>query len=132
MAAENGVFKVDGTTIKAPDGYKPVFATTSTEDSDRTQDLVMHNTPMGTIAGYDLTWSNLTSAEISTILRSMMNKSKFLFNHRDPTEASGWSEAYFYASNFDMQAQRLGERTGELWSGLTIKVRSTNPVLINM
>ena len=121
-------FKIDGTTIKSPDVYKPVFATTSTEDSDRTQDLIMHNTPMGTIAGYDMTWNNLSSQEISTILMSMMNKSKFSFRHRDPRNASGWSTADFYASNFNMQAQRLGERTGELWSGLTINVRSINPV----
>ena len=40
--------------IKAPIKYDPVLATTSTEDSDRTQDLVMHNTPMGTIIGYDI------------------------------------------------------------------------------
>ena len=121
-------FTIDGTVIKAPDSYKPVFATTSTEDSDRTQDLIMHNTPMGTIAGYDMTWSHLSSAEISNILTLMMNKSKFSFHHRDPRVASGWSTADFYASNFSMQAQRLGEQTGEMWSGLTINVRSIYPV----
>lgn len=132
MAAQNGVFKINGTPIKAPDTYKPIFATTSTEDSDRTQDLIMHNTPMGTIEGYDMTWNNLSSAEISSILNLMMNEDKFLFNYRSPLDASGWSEGYFYASNFNMQAQRLGERTGELWSGLTINVRSTYPITINL
>lgn len=121
-------FMIDGTVIKTPDSYKPVFATTSTEDSDRTQDLILHNTPMGTIAGYDLGWSNLTSEEISTILTLIMNKPSFSFYHRDPRVASGWSTASFYASNFNMQAQRLGEQTGELWSGLTINIRSINPV----
>ena len=121
-------FQINGVDIKTPDGYKPVFATTSTEDSDRTQDLIMHNTPMGTIEGYDLTWNNLTSAEIANILNLTMNKSSFSFNYRDPMNASGWSVAEFYASNFNMQAQRLGDRTGELWSGLTINVRSKYPV----
>ena len=111
-------FSIDGTEIKTPDSYKPVFATTSTEDSDRTQDLIMHNTPLGTIAGYDLTWKSLKSDEISTILNLMMNKPYFQFHHRDPRQASGWSTAQFYASNFSMGAQRLGERTGELWSVL--------------
>ena len=121
-------FSIDGTEIKTPDTYKPVFATTSTEDSDRTQDLIMHNTPMGTIAGYDLTWKSLKSSEISTILTLMMNKPSFQFHHRDPRVASGWSTAAFYASNFNMSAQRLGEREGELWSDLAINVRSIYPV----
>ena len=121
-------FTVDGTEIRTPTTYKPVFATTSTEDSDRTQDLIMHNTPMGTIAGYDLTWESLTSEEISVIINSMMNKPYFQFHHRDPRQASGWSTAEFYASTYSMQAQRLGEREGELWSGLSINVRSIYPV----
>ena len=47
-------FEIDNVVIRAPDSYKPVFATTSTEDSKRSQDLIMHNTPMGTIGGYDM------------------------------------------------------------------------------
>jgi len=121
-------FMIDGMEIKTPDSYKPVFATTSTEDSDRTQDLIMHNTPMGTIAGYDMTWKALKSSEISAILNSMMNKESFSFHHRDPRKASGWSTSYFYASNFNMSAQRLSEQSGELWSDLSINVRSIYPV----
>ena len=121
-------FSIDGVEIKSPEVYKPVFSTTSTEDSDRTQDLIMHNTPMGTIAGYDMTWKQLTSQEIATILNAMMNKPSFSFHHRDPRDESGWADADFYASNFNMGAQRLGERTGELWSDLSINVRSIYPV----
>lgn len=88
MAQEQ--FKIDGVTIKAPDTYKPVFATTSTESSKRSQDLVMHNTPMGTIAGYDMEWGELKWGEIATILNSMINKSQFTFHHKDPrTPANG-------------------------------------------
>lgn len=120
-------FKIDGVTIKAPDSYKPVFATTSTEDSDRTQDLIMHNTPMGTISGYDLTWGELTSVEISLILSLTVNKSSFIFYHRNPMDVSGWSTKSFYASNFSMAAQTLKEGE-EMWEGLTINVRSINPI----
>lgn len=38
MAQEQ--FKIDNVVIRAPDSYKPVFATTSTEDSKRSQDLI--------------------------------------------------------------------------------------------
>ena len=83
MAQEQ--FKIDNVVIRAPDSYKPVFATTSTEDSKRSQDLIMHNTPMGTIGGYDMQWGELTWAEIATILNTVLNKSQFTFHHKDPT-----------------------------------------------
>lgn len=45
-------FQFNGEAVITPNVFKPALATTSTEDSDRTQDLVMHNTPMGTIESY--------------------------------------------------------------------------------
>ncbi len=119
-------FEIDGVQIKAPDTYKPTFATTSTEDSDRTQDLIMHNTPMGTITGYDMSWGELTPAEMAAILNGMLNKSSFSFKHRDPTVTSGWSTAAFYASNFSMAAQTLKDGE-EMWTDLAINVRGVNP-----
>lgn len=120
-------FTIDGVEIRTPTDYKPVFATTSTPDSDRTQDLVMHNTPMGTIAGYDMKWDSLTWTECATIINAMKNKPSFSFRHKDPCNPNGWSTASFYASNFTMAAQRLQDGQ-ELWSGLTINIRSINPV----
>ena len=125
MAQEQ--FKIDGVTIKAPDTYKPVFATTSTESSKRSQDLVMHNTPMGTIAGYDMEWGELKWGEIATILNSMINKSQFTFHHKDPRTHGKWIDKTFYASNFNMAAQTLKDNE-ERWTGLTINVRSIRPV----
>lgn len=121
------MFKVDGIIIKTPTSYKPVLATTSTEDSGRTQDLVLHNVVLGTVIGFDMQWDCLTSLEIYTILNAMIDKSSFLFYHRSPLSASGWETASFQASNFNMAAQRLQDGQ-ELWSGLTINVRSINPV----
>lgn len=119
-------FQIDGVDIKAPTSYKPVFATTSTEDSDRTQDLIMHNTPMGTIAGYDMQWDQLTTDDARLILRLMMNKSSFSFYHNDVL--NGWVTRDFYASNFNVQAVRLKDGE-ELWTGLTINVRAINPIV---
>jgi len=124
--AVNRKFLIDGVEIKAPTSYKPVFATTSTEDSDRTQDLVMHNTPMGTIAGYDMQWDSLTTQEAQTILKGMMNKSQFSFYHHDLL--NGWVSRDFYASNFNVQAVRLKDGE-ELWSGLSINIRAINPIV---
>ena len=66
-------FTVDGVAIAAPSTYKPVFATTSTKSSKRDQELSMHNSPMGTIGGYDLTWDVLSWEEIAVILNGMIN-----------------------------------------------------------
>ena len=126
-------FEIDGTAIPAPTLYKPKFATTSTEDSDRTQDLVMHNTPMGTIAGYDMQWDSLSNAEIALLLSSVMNKSSFMFRHRDPTNSTGWTTSAFYCSNFSMNAQRIrANESEELWDGLSMNFRAINPKKDNM
>lgn len=119
-------FKVDNVTIKAPDSYEPVFATTSTNDSVRTQDGIMHNTPMFTIGGYNMQWGQLTWNEISAILNSMLGKSSFSFHHKDPTVPGQWIDKTFYASNFDMAAQTLKDGE-EKWEGLSINVRRIMP-----
>lgn len=115
-------FKVDGVAIVAPSGYKPVFSTTSTKSSKRDQNLKMHNSPMGTIGGYDLTWDEMTWDEIAEILNNMMDKSEFIFHHKDPTIPGKWVDKSFYASNFNMEAQTL-EDSGEKWTNLTINIR---------
>lgn len=120
-------FKIDSVVIAAPSTYKPVFATTSTDDSDRDQNLVMHNTPIGTIAGYDMTWELLTWEEISTILNAIMNKKQFSFHHKDPTIPNQWVDKTFYASNMDMAAQTL-EDDEEMWEDLSINVRRIDPI----
>lgn len=125
MAQEQ--FKIDNVVIRAPDSYKPVFATTSTEDSKRSQDLIMHNAPMGTIGGYDMEWGELAWSEIATILNSMLNKSQFTFHHKDPTVPGSWIDRTFYASNFNMAAQTLKDGE-EKWTELSINVRRIEPI----
>lgn len=122
-------YKIDGVDIKAPETYKPQFATTSTEDSDRTQDLVMHNKPMGTITRYDMTWGNMSTNEVRTILQACMNKESFQFTHFDIFQ--GWVTKPFYASNFSVEAVRIveiGSRPEEVWKGLTINFIAINPI----
>ena len=61
--------KFNGVTLPIPDedGYTVEISTTSTDDSDRTQDLVMHNTPIGSVGSYGLKWSDLTKEEVASI-----------------------------------------------------------------
>lgn len=82
----------------------------------------MHNSPMGTIGGYDLTWNEMTWDEIAEILNRMMDKSEFTFHHKDPTIPGKWVDKTFYASNYSMGAQTL-EDSEERWTDLTINIR---------
>lgn len=125
--------KGDYIDIKAPESYKPTLATTSTEDSDRTQDLVMHNTPMGTIIGYDMVWGDMSTEEAKKILDLMINKSYFNMHHFDILKGQ-WSYDDFYASNFKLEGVRLRQYRykgtlykEEVWKGLTINIRAINP-----
>lgn len=118
--------------IKAPETYKPVLSTTSTEDSDRTQDLIMHNTPMGTIVGYDMVWGDMTTEEARKILDLMVNKPHFNMHHFSIFD--GWTYDDFYASNFNLEGVRLRQYrldhklyVEEMWKGLTINIRAKYP-----
>ncbi len=115
-------FAIDGAVIPAPDTYKPVFSTTSTADSDRDQALEMHNTPIGTIGGYDLTWGTLDWDGIAAIMNAVLNKSRFSFHHKAPNVPGRWIDLDFYVSNMSMEALTL-EDGFEEWDGLTMNLR---------
>lgn len=118
-------FEFGGVQVAVPYTYDAVFATTSTDDSDRTMDLVMHNTPIGTITGYDFEWKDITLQEAATIMRQVLNKPEFLVHYLDLYYGT-WRDAYFYASNFNAGAKTL-EDGFEKWSGLSFGIRSINP-----
>lgn len=124
MARKN--FQLNGIDIKNPSSFKVVFATTSTEDSDRTQDLVMHNTPIGTIAGFDITWEILTESEISAIMQQMINRAEFSFYCPNP-HTGKWETNSFYASNYSAAAFSLVDGE-ERWTDLSINIRSIRPI----
>lgn len=117
----------NGVVVKQPDegGYSAVLATTSTDDSDRDMSLVMHNTPIGTVEGYDLKWRWLTASEASQILRQVLNKPSFTAHYFDIITGT-WRDAEFYASNYNSPAKSLidGE---EYWDELSFNIRSINP-----
>ena len=117
-------FRIDGVAIAAPETYKPVFSTTSTKSTKRDQSLTMHNSVMGTIARYDMTWGELTWNETATILNALIDKKSFTFHHKDPRIPGKWIDAVFYCSNYNMDAQTL-EENEEKWTGLAINIRRT-------
>lgn len=119
-------FKFNDIPVKTPDAFKPNFATTSTEDSDRTQDLVMHNTPMGTISSYSLEWKYIEIEEAALILNQIINKSQYSLRYINPLTAS-WTTGMFYTSNYTLGT--FGKTNGHnTWESLSFNAVVINPI----
>lgn len=119
-------FEINGVPVKTPDTFKPNFATTSTDDSDRTQDLVMHNTPIGTISSYAFEWKNIDPGDASLILSQVINRSEYDLRYLDPLTAS-WTVGVFYTSNYTMGT--LKQVNGrDAWESLSFNAVVIYPV----
>lgn len=119
-------FEFNGVPVKTPNTFQPNLATTSTDDSDRTQDLVMHNTPMGTIHSYSFAWQYIEPEEAALILSQIVNKSEYSLRYLNPLSGR-WETGMFYASNFNVGT--LGLTDGKLkWSSLSFNAVGINPV----
>lgn len=107
------------------DGYAAVLSTTSTEDSDRDMQLIMHNTPIGTVEGYNLKWRWLSPQEASQILQQVLNRPQFKVHYFDILTAK-WRDGEFYATNFNAPARSLKD-SEECWDELSFNIIGVNP-----
>lgn len=118
-------FEFNDVKVKTPDTFKPSLATTSTEDSDRTQDLVMHNTPMGTIEKYSFAWKYIEPEEAAKIVRQTLNRSSFKLRYLSFVTGN-WETGQFYASNYEPGTLRVANGVF-VWEGLSFNVIGVNP-----
>lgn len=119
-------FEINDTPIKTPDVFKPAAATTSTADSDRTQDLVMHNTPIGTIESYNLEWKNIPPKEAAAIYQKIKNKKKYKLRYLS-ADTGSWRADFFYTSNYEFGT--LKKVNGkDAWESLSFNAIMINPV----
>lgn len=119
-------FEFNGIKVKTPDTFKPNLATTSTEDSERTQDLVMHNTPMGTIQSYSFEWKYIEPEEAAKIISQTLNKKSFSLRYLNFVSGK-WETGQFYASNYSTGT--LKTTNGRLmWESLSFNVIGVYPV----
>ena len=117
--------KFNNVEIKQPDVYKASLSTTSTDDSVRDMAMQMHNTPIGTVVGYDLGWSDLTAEEMKSILSQVVNKSSVNVHYFDVLTGT-WKDDLFYATTFNAPALSLEDGV-EIWDELTFKIVGVNP-----
>ncbi len=93
-------FEFNGIPVKTPDTFRPAMATTSTADSDRTQDLIMHNSPMGTIQSYDFEWIDIEPWEASKIIQQVKNRKQYTLRYLS-LDTGKWTTGLFYSANYD-------------------------------
>lgn len=119
-------FQIDGVPIKTPNTFSPNMATTSTDDSDRVQSLVMYNTPIGTIESYSLEWEDIEPAEAAHIIQLIKNKSKYNLRHLS-FETGMWEVREFYTTNYT--GGTLKKVNGkDAWASLSFNAICINPI----
>lgn len=119
-------FEFNGVPVKTPNTFKPSMATTSTDGSDRTQDLVMHNTPMGTIESYAFEWQYIEPEETALIISQIIDRSEYNLRYLNPVSGR-WTTGRFYTSNYSLGS--LTRSNGKLvWSSLSFNAVGINPV----
>lgn len=119
-------FEFNGIPVKTPNTFKPSLATTSTEDSDRTQDLVMHNTPMGTPESYSFEWKNISPADAALIIQQIKNRSKYTLRYLSASRGT-WKTDTFYTSNYTFGTLKLVNGM-EVWESMSFNAVSIEPL----
>lgn len=119
-------FEFNGIKVKTPDVFKPNLATTSTNTSDRTQDLVMHNVPIGTISSYSFEWKYIDPDDAVLILSQIINRKEYSLRYLNPLTGK-WGTGRFYTSNYTFGT--LTQANGrDVWESLSFNSVVINPV----
>lgn len=66
----NPIRMVGNSYVKCPSSYTYKLEDVSAADAGRTEDTVMHKMRVGQVVGLELSWQNITTAEISEILQA--------------------------------------------------------------
>lgn len=93
-------FRFNDIPVLTPTSFKPAAATTSTDDSGRTQDFIMHNTPIGTAESYSFEWKDIPTKEAATIYNQIKNKQEYKLRYMS-LGTGEWEEDIFYTNNYD-------------------------------
>lgn len=119
-------FEFNGIPVKTPDTFKPNGATTSTDDSGRTQDIVMHNIPLGTVESYSFEWRYIEPEEAAKIIQQIKDKSEYTLRYLSISEGI-WRTDTFYTA--DYSGGTLKQSNGKfVWESLSFNAVVINPV----
>lgn len=123
---EEKPFEFNGIPVTTPNTFIPAMATTSTEDSDRTQDLVMHNDPMGTVESYSIGWENIDPKEAAFIISQIKNKKQYSLRHMNAA-IGDWAVKQFYTANYTFGTLKT-VNDKFVWESLSFNATGIYPV----
>ncbi len=93
----NPIKTVDGKAIKCPSAYTWKLEDTSASDAGRTEDGKMHKNRIGQLVGLELSWQNISTAELSAILKAF-NPEYITVCYLDAM-TGGYKTSEFYVGN---------------------------------
>ena len=66
----NPIRSVNGAAIKCPSAYLYKLEDVSAADAGRTEDTLMHKKRVGQLVGLELSWKNISTADVSALLKA--------------------------------------------------------------
>lgn len=114
----NPIRSVDGVAIiKAPSSYLYKLEDISAADAGRTEDTVMDKKRIGQLVGLELSWQNITTAEVSSLLKAF-NPEYIQVCYLDAM-AGQYVTSEFYTGN---RSSPLYSAVTGLWSNLSFNL----------
>ncbi len=113
----NPIRSVDGHSVKCPSGYTWKLEDISSSDAGRTEDTKMDKMRIGQVVGLELSWQNLTTEEVSAILKAF-NPEYIMVTYLDAMEGK-YVESEFYVGN--RSAPLYNGKMG-LWSNVSFNL----------
>lgn len=119
-SGDNPLKSVNGVAVKTPDaegGYTWDLEDVSASDAGRTEDVMMHKKRIGQVDAISLRWSNLTTAEVSTILKAF-NPEYITVEYLSPLEGEFVTKE-FYVGN---RSAPMYSSALNLWGNVSFKI----------
>lgn len=113
----NPIRSVDGHSVKCPSAYTWKLEDISSSDAGRTEDTKMDKMRIGQVVGIELSWKNLTTEEVSAILKAF-NPEYIMVSYLDAMEGT-YVESEFYVGN---RSAPLYNAAKGLWSNVSFNL----------
>lgn len=113
----NPIRSVDGHSVKCPSAYTWKLEDISSSDAGRTEDTKMDKMRIGQVVGLELSWKNLTTEEVSAILKAF-NPEYIMVSYLDAMEGT-YVESEFYVGN---RSAPLYNAVKGLWSNVSFNL----------
>ena len=114
----NPIRSGDGKAIvRSPSSYLWKLEDVSAADAGRTEDTVMHKKRVGQLVGLELSWQNITTAEVSSILKAF-NPEYIKVCYLDAMQGK-YITSEFYVGN---RSAPMYNATKGLWSNLSFNL----------